>query len=149
MYVITGASMTGAIPKGAIAFDRQVPVAELQVGDVITFRPPGVSGNVTHRIVAVDRDVDGRPVFRTKGDANQAIDPWRFTLDRLVQAKYAFNIPWIGYVLAAFTFRVVRTAILLAVGLVLLALTVTWFRRPPLESEDEPLCEQDGAPLCE
>jgi signal peptidase I len=149
VYVITGASMTGAIPKGAIAFDRQVPVAELQVGDVITFRPPGVSGNITHRIVAVDRDAEGRPVFRTKGDANQAVDPWRFTLDRPVQARYVCNVPWMGYVLAAFTFRAVRTAILAAVGLVLLALTVAWFRKPRMGAGDESPGEQDRAPLCE
>jgi signal peptidase I len=144
VYVITGGSMTGAVPKGAVAFDREVPVGELQVGDVITFRPPGVSGNVTHRIISVEKDNDGRPVFRTKGDANEAVDPWRFTLDRPLQAKYAFHIPGLGYVLAAFTFRVVRTAVLVVLGLAILLVTVSWFRKAPA---DEP-CERDEEPFC-
>ena len=137
MYVITGGSMTGAIPKGSVAFDRNVPVTSLQVGDVITFRPPGDAGNVTHRIVEVQKDAAGNPVFQTKGDANEAVDPWLFTLDKSVQARYAFHIPYVGYVLAAFTLRAVRTAILVIVALVIVWLTASWLRKTPRHAEDE------------
>ena len=66
-YVITGTSMTGTIDLGSVAFERVVPVADLEVGDVITYQPPAESGLdhlVTHRIVAIKGDT-----FRTQGDA--------------------------------------------------------------------------------
>ena len=134
-YVITGGSMSGAISKGSIAIDRHVPVGTLQVGDVITFQPPGGAGNVTHRIVAVDKEPDGKAVFHTKGDANEAADPWQFTLDRPVQAKYVFHVPWAGYALAVFTLRAVRTAVLLVVGLLILGITISSLRRAPVPQQ--------------
>ena len=62
------------------------------MGDVITYRPPpgaGPDGLVTHRIAAITRDERGARVFRTKGDANPAADPWTFTLSGERQARVA------------------------------------------------------------
>src|SRR6478735_1907068 len=56
-YVMTGDSMAGSIGQGSIAFERVVPVSDLRVGDVITYRAPDVDGHdamVTHRIVSVE-----------------------------------------------------------------------------------------------
>ena len=41
-YVITGGSMDGTIDLGSVVFEEVVPVADLEVGDVITYqsRPP-------------------------------------------------------------------------------------------------------------
>jgi signal peptidase len=139
VYVITGASMTGAISKGSLAIDRNVPVGELQVGDVITFRPPNSSDNVTHRIIDIQKDQNGDPVFRTKGDYNKVIDPWQFTLDKPVQARNFFHVPYVGYGLAAFTLRWVRTGILGLVGLLILGLTISWLRREPEDDDLEEL----------
>jgi signal peptidase I len=116
-YVITGGSMTGAYDRGSIVFDRQVPVGDLRLGDVITYKPPPsahVDGLVTHRIVAIRHSRRGRPVFRTKGDANPAPDPWHFTLSAASQPRVAFSIPYVGYGLAALSIRQVR---MLAIGL--------------------------------
>src|SRR3954454_6281175 len=66
-YVITGSSMTGTIDYGSVAGEEVVPVADLRVGDIITYQPPeesGIDHPVTHRIVAIHGDV-----LRTKGDA--------------------------------------------------------------------------------
>ena len=113
-YVITGGSMTGAIAKGALILDKTVPVSSLEVGDIITFRPPGEHALVTHRIVAIGHETGGAAVFRTKGDFNEATDPWQFILDRPVQAKFVAQIPYLGYALAALSIPIVR-ALLLAV----------------------------------
>src|SRR5687767_12638304 len=62
-YVITGGSMGGTIERGSVAWAEEVPVGDLRVGDVITYEPPrgaGPQGLVTHRIVAITRDGDGR-----------------------------------------------------------------------------------------
>ncbi len=136
-YIITGGSMEKAIPKGALAIDRRVPVSTLQVGDVITFQPPNTTGNVTHRIIAITADEQGRPVYQTKGDANEAIDPWKFTLDNPEQAKFVAGVPWVGYFLAFFTLRVVRAAVLGAVGLGVLVVLIIGLRETYKHTEDD------------
>jgi len=105
-FVITGGSMTGTIPKGAVIYSRITPVEQLRSGDIITFTPPGFSTAVTHRVIAVESGSDGRPAFRTKGDFNETADPWgAVTLDEPQQARYVFQVPLLGYVLAALSAR--------------------------------------------
>ena len=80
-----------------------VPVADLKVGDVITYTPPrgsGPDGLVTHRIASIGRDDQGGRVFRTKGDANPVADPWTFSLDSATQARVRYGIPYAGHALA-------------------------------------------------
>ena len=74
-YVITGGSMTGTIPKGAVIYSKITPVEQLKVGDIITFTPPGMpsGGDAPHHRRRAGPD--GRPSFRTKGDFNEAADP--------------------------------------------------------------------------
>ena len=69
-YVITSGSMTGTYDRGSLVFDKVVPTSSLRAGDVITFRPPGHAGLVTHRIHTLT-SVDGKRVLTTKGDANR------------------------------------------------------------------------------
>jgi signal peptidase I len=110
-YVITGGSMSGTIEKGSVVLTEQVPVADLAVGDVITYLPPadsGVSNLVTHRITAARDQADGGRVFRTQGDANPDPDPWRFTLDQGTQARVAHDVPQIGYAVIALSDRETR-----------------------------------------
>jgi signal peptidase I len=116
-YVIVSGSMSGAYDRGSIVFDEEVPVADLKVGDTITYAPPPgtVSDElVTHRIVWIGQDAQGTRTFRTKGDANPAADPWTFTLDKPEQAKVAFSVPYVGYLLAAISIPAVR---MLAIGI--------------------------------
>ncbi len=120
-FVITGGSMTGTIPKGSVVYSRLTPVGSLKVGDIITFTPPGFSTAVTHRIVGVEQSQDGRTAFDTKGDFNQVPDPWNpVTLNEPFQARYAFHLPLLGYVLALLGVRLVRV-LLIALPAVLIA----------------------------
>lgn len=130
-YVITGGSMTGSIPKGAVIYSKLTPVEQLREGDVITFEPPGRSEPVTHRIMTIRRVKDGRLVFQTKGDFNESMDPWKMTLNEPIQARYVFHLPWVGYVLAALAVRELRM-LFVGVPAILIALTLLWsiWRRP-------------------
>jgi signal peptidase len=111
-YVITSGSMTGTYDRGSLVFDRVVPTASLHAGDVITFRPPGHAGLVTHRIHTLTM-VGGKRVMTTKGDANRAPDAWGpITLADARQARVAFHLPYIGYGLAALSERRVRMLII-------------------------------------
>ena len=125
-YVITGGSMTGTIPKGAVIYSRVTPVERLEVGDIITFHPPGYSTAVTHRIVAVESGPGGQRAFRTKGDFNEVADPWNpIMLNESQQARYLFHIPLFGYVLAALAVRSVRL-VLIGLPALLIALSLLW-----------------------
>lgn len=100
-YVITTGSMTGAYDAGSLVFDKTVPVGDLRVGDVITYRPPadaGVPGLVTHRIAAITRDPDRRLSFQTKGDANGSADPWTFVPAQPTMNRVSHGIPELGRV---------------------------------------------------
>ncbi|MEK6620392.1 MAG: signal peptidase I [Chloroflexota bacterium] len=79
LFVVTGASMDPAIPKGALVIVKATSPSALRVGDVVTFERRGEA--VTHRIVEIEDlrigDLrDGR-VFTTRGDANEVADPDR------------------------------------------------------------------------
>jgi signal peptidase I len=131
-YVIVSGSMTGTYDRGSLVLDDVVPVSALRVGDVITYRPPpdaGVDHLVTHRIAAIDHS-RGAAVFRTKGDANPAADPWTFTLPGPRQARVRAGIPYAGYMLAAITRRDVRMAVIcLPAALIALATLIALWRR--------------------
>src|SRR4051794_15549857 len=111
-YVIVSGSMTGTYDRGSLVFDEVVPVKSLQVGDVITYRPPrgaGPTGLVTHRIASIGHDrKTGGLVFRTRGDANPVRDPWTFTLPNRTQARVVAGVPYVGFVLARLADRSVR-----------------------------------------
>lgn len=116
-YVITGGSMSGTFERGAIVLERQVPVSDLRVGDVITYLPPagsGISELVTHRIVAIteDRDAAGGRVFQTQGDANASVDPWTFTLAASVQPRVEGWIPSVGWAFIALSIPGVRMLVI-------------------------------------
>ncbi len=111
-YVITSGSMTGTYDRGSLVFDRVVATSSLKAGDVITFRPPGHAGLVTHRIASV-RVVGGQRVFTTKGDANRTADVWGpLTLHDARQARVAFHVPYIGYGIATLSDRRVRMVVI-------------------------------------
>jgi signal peptidase I len=111
-YVITGDSMGDSLPRGSIAYERLVPTRTIDVGDVVTYRPPGHAALVTHRVVWTGRDARGAAALRTKGDANEVPDPWgRFTLHAREQARVAFHVPLVGYAVAALSQRPVRMVV--------------------------------------
>ena len=73
---------------------REVPTADLEVGDVITFRPPDGSSDerVTRRIVAIK---DG--VATTQADTTGSQDPWAVPLTSSSYARVWLGVPYIGY----------------------------------------------------
>jgi signal peptidase len=137
-YVITGGSMTGSYDRGSVVYEESVPVAQLGVGDVITYKPPPGSvtaGLVTHRIVWIGRDRHGARAYRTKGDHNAGADPWRFTLSHADQARVVFHIPYVGYLLAALGMRELR---MLLIGLPALVIWLLAFVRLWRTEDEKP-----------
>lgn len=140
-YVIVGGSMTGTIDRGSIVFDQPTPVSALRVGDVITYMPPANAGPgelVTHRIYSIRQARGGKRLFRTKGDANAAPDPWHFTLDTPTQPRVVAHVPYLGYALAALQIRWLR---MLAIGLPALLIAISVIVGLVREGREEELAE--------
>lgn len=96
MVVLSG-SMSGDaedhIEVGDLIFVGKTEAEELEVGDVIAFMEGKVV--VTHRIIEIQRDENGVPLFTTKGDANNAQDQRPVTESNLV-GIYKARIPKVG-----------------------------------------------------
>ena len=146
-YVITGGSMSGTFEKGSVVFEKPVPVADLTVGDIITYLPPpdaGTSSLVTHRIVRMTPGEHGT-VLRTRGDANEAMDPWKFSLVSDTQPVVEHAVPYVGHAMIALADRETRMLLVGApatlVALIALKELLTALRRP----QDAPAVEVPAA----
>ncbi|MET0447915.1 MAG: signal peptidase I [Aeromicrobium sp.] len=124
-YVITGGSMSGTFEKGAVAVEKPVPVADVGVGDIITYLPPadsGVTHLVTHRIISDTVLTDGSRQLQTQGDANPDPDPWKFSLTDGAQPVVSFTVPHVGWLFVAMADREIRMLVVgVPAGLIALA----------------------------
>lgn len=105
LTVLSG-SMEPTYPVGSQVVVERVEgdeVADLRVGDVITFLPrPESATAVTHRIVKKSYRQDGAAVFTTRGDANNADDTWELT-EQQIRGKVRYHVPYAGYLATALT----------------------------------------------
>ena len=78
LMVVTTGSMEPTIKVGDLIYVKGVAPSDIQVGDIITFKPPSsyIQGTlITHRVTEVTYD-SNEVYYKTKGDANNAVDPW-------------------------------------------------------------------------
>jgi signal peptidase len=150
-YVIISGSMEPTIPVGSVVYDKAVPVAELAVGDVITFVPPpdyGIESPVTHRIFEISaappleraHAAAGR-MLRTKGDANEDPDPWRILLNQTDQDRVEHHLSYLGYLYMWLSRRWVQ---LLVIGLPALMITIAIARALWQEAGEAVIEERKG-----
>ncbi|WP_456598939.1 signal peptidase I [Blastococcus sp. SYSU DS0616] len=132
------ASMAPEIEPGDITIATPIDVTDLTEGMVITYHMPvGDHSLVTHRVVSVDRAADGGVIVQTKGDANEAIDPWTagLTGDTVYQVRAV--IPEFGHVVQLLRTPVISQVLLygapaLLAGWLLLAI---WRPTPAIEED--------------
>lgn len=97
MVVLTG-SMSGNasdhIEPGDLIFVKDYDVDDLKVGDVITYMPENSRTAVTHRIIEIGSDENGR-YYITKGDANNTEDK-NPVYDSQVVGIYWFRLAYVG-----------------------------------------------------
>ena len=106
--------MTGTYDRGSVVFDRVVPTAALRTGDVITFAPPAHAGpgDAPHPLGAHRRR---QARLHHQGRLQPARRPLgRAHARRRTQARVAFHVPYVGFGIAALSFRQVR---MLLIGL--------------------------------
>lgn len=94
LTVLSG-SMRPTVPEGSVVIVREVEADDLQIGDVITYQlRSGDPTLVTHRIVGITVGRDG-PTFRTRGDANDAVDPNSVVAEQ-VKGRVWYHVPFVG-----------------------------------------------------
>jgi signal peptidase len=141
-YVVTGRSMTGTISIGSLVYSDPVPVRSLRVGDIITFVPPALDENVTHRIVGLRTASNGTLRISTKGDAVPNKDPWQLMPTTPELPREVMAIPYLGYAVGMLSLRLVRV-MLFALPAMLAALVV--LARLWRESGEAPAAETSAA----
>lgn len=129
-------SMAPTIPAGSVAVVRQVPAAELGVGDVVTVDRPGQLP-VTHRITSIteaDPGLDATHIITMRGDANETEDPYPYTVSEV--RKVLFAVPHAANVVVLFGNPYVLGGLTIAASVL-----VTWAFWPRRSHEDE---DDDG-----
>jgi signal peptidase I len=122
------ASMSPVIDPGDVTIVTPLAVSDVTEGMVITYHIPiGERQLVTHRVVSVEHGTDGSVTVQTKGDNNDAVDPWSATLEGDTAYQVQAVIPEIGHVIHALRTPAVATALVygapaLVAGWLLLAI---------------------------
>lgn len=141
---------------------RPVAAEAVEVGDVIVFASPtgatvaagddGIFESteqmlITHRVVSIDSE--NGIAFRTKGDGNEAEDPWLVTPEML-RARYLGHLPVLGTVVSHPDLRRWLYLAIAAAGMVVLVAEVRSMlremRKPP---DDEAAADADADPDAE
>ena len=73
LFVLTG-SMEPGIKTGDMIIVKAIKQSSIKEGDVITYALGNTSETVTHRVIKVVQK-DGKTMYQTKGDNNNAPDP--------------------------------------------------------------------------
>lgn len=74
LIMFSTGSMSPTIPTGAVALVREIPAAEVRIGDVVTVDRPGALP-ITHRVVSARPSTGDRTELVLRGDANAENDP--------------------------------------------------------------------------
>ena len=91
LTVLSG-SMEPTIKTGAVVVVK--PLNDYKIGDIITFGSPAKTPT-THRIYDITV-VGGKPIYITKGDANNAPDQKTVNKSEII-GKVLFKVPFLGY----------------------------------------------------
>jgi signal peptidase len=122
---VLSASMRPRMPEGSVAIITPERPEQVRVGQVITYQVPvGDHRIITHRVVAVTEGLgSAHPVIQTKGDANNAPDPWLARIDGGTTWRARFSLPWIGRLISWLRGPTLHTGL---VRVVPALLTVFW-----------------------
>lgn len=135
VYTVLSGSMEPTIPIGSEVVLTPVDAGQIHVGDVITFERPGTKELVTHRVVATTTAFGGQLFWKTKGDANAAPDTWQIPASGK-GLKYAFHVPFLGYLFAMLGSPLGRICFILAPALLLAAVVLNdlWKQPQPAQA---------------
>jgi len=101
MTMLTG-SMSPEIDPGDVIVVTPLPITDVRAGMVISYHIPIDDHRlVSHRVLSVQNGPDGTVTVQTKGDANDAPDPWQATLQGDTAWQVQAVIPELGNLIHA------------------------------------------------
>ena len=118
VYIVKSDSMKPVFSSGDLVVIGQAGlpfVSDIAPGRIVSFQRNGEL--VTHRIVSIEGDN-----VRTRGDAEEDIDPWPVSRFADIKGCYMFHVPYVGLV-SAF----LKTRLGWFVGVILPALCLIGF----------------------
>ena len=137
MTMLTG-SMAPKINPGDVTVVTPIAVLDVTEGMVITYHKPIDDRSlVTHRVISVETGSDGSVQVRTKGDANDAIDPWTASLQGDTAYEVQAVVPELGHVIQALRTPVVTQVLLYGAPALLAGWLLMTIWRPAREEEEE------------
>jgi signal peptidase len=132
------ASMAPEIDPGDVTIVTPIKVSEVTEGMVITYHKPiDDHGLVTHRVVSVETAGNGLVTVQTKGDANEAIDPWAATLEGDTAYEVRAVIPELGHLIKALRAPVVTQVLLYGAPTLLVGWLLLSIWRPTTTEDQE------------
>ena len=132
--VLSG-SMKPAFSPGDMVVVTPERVSDVRVGQVISYRIPVGDHHVqTHRVIKVVRG-GAHPIVKTKGDANNAPDPWTAELHGPTLWRVRAVVPKIGWAVFWLRSPLVHSLTVLAAPLLLALLGILQIWRRPESKE--------------
>lgn len=137
MTMLTG-SMSPMIEPGDVTVVTPIAVEDVAEGMVLTYHQPiGDRSLVTHRVVEVQQDATGAVSIRTKGDANEAIDPWTATLEGDTAYQVRAVVPELGHLIQALRTPVITQVLLYGAPALLAGWLLLGIWRPTTDTRHE------------
>jgi|GEM_PF-1248073 len=93
VFTVQSGSMEPRLHMGSLIFVK--PETDYKIGDIITRKITDPKLTITHRISSKENK-NGQPVYKTKGDANDASDAEDIS-QRSIIGKEILAIPFLGY----------------------------------------------------
>jgi len=137
MTMLTG-SMAPKINPGDVTIVTPIKVSDVTEGMVITYhRPIEDHSLVTHRVISVQKAANGTVTVQTKGDANEAADPWTATLNGDTAYRVRGVVPMLGHLIEALRAPVVTQALLYGAPTLLVGWLLLTIWRPARDAETD------------
>ena len=135
MFTVVSGSMVPEYEIGDVLISKETDPALIKVGDDVSYL--GKSGTfkdkvVTHRVIKIEKDADGKYVFHTKGIANIVADP-------VVHEDQLYGVVKRKDILLSFVYKCVstKTGMFLFVGIPILYIIGSEMLSFMLEKEEE------------
>ncbi len=128
--VIDTGSMRPTLNPGDVAVLGSESIADLKRGQIVAFHPPGeLRLTVMHRVFSIHR-IRGAVIIQTKGDANNATDPWHARLTGNTVWRETQKLSTVGYLAAWSQQRPVRFGLLIVIVILMVSISLGWVWRP-------------------
>ena len=105
MFNVVSGSMEPKYNVGDVLFSKEVDPSDIKVGDSISYI--GVQGQVknkviTHEVISIENDLNGKYLFHTKGISSVVEDP-------VVSEEQIFGVVVYKSVILSFLYKIIST----------------------------------------